>query len=198
MTTVTGTAFVTDRNHRPAQQGEPWTPEFANAYTMAMPVPTQTAPQQRARQPESSPPVPVLHSKIDQGKFWVGAVLAAGAAALTGVVAMIVANGILRIPVVFGGGGSVDLVHLRSYGMVAAAVALLVAGLYDAMIHFAPRPGVFFGWLGGLATMLVALLPFTTTAPLESQIVLGAMNLLVGAVILALVPAAAISARRRG
>ena len=102
----------------------------------------------------------------------------------------------MRVPVVFGN-GTLDLVHISTYGMVAAAVALAVAGLYDAMIHFAPRPGVFFGWLGGLATLLVALMPFTTTAPLQSQLVLGAMNLLVGAVILVLVPAAAVSARRR-
>ena len=65
------------------------------------------------------------------------------------------------------------------------------------MIHFAPRPGVFFGWLGGLATLLAALIPFTTAAPLQSQLILGGMNLLVGAVILVLVPAAAVSARRR-
>lgn len=136
-------------------------------------------------------------SSIDQGRFWVGAVLAAGAAALTGVISMIIANGILGIPIVWGNGGSVDLVHISSYGLLAAAAALVVAGLYDAMIHFAPRPGVFFGWLGGLGTLLAALIPFTTPAPLQSQIVLGGMNVLVGAVILALVPSAAISARRR-
>ena len=138
-----------------------------------------------------------LTSKIDQGRFWVGAVLAAAAAALTGVVAMIVAQGILGIPVLFGGSSSVDLVHISSYGLIAAAAALVVAAVYDAMIHFAPRPGTFFGWLGGLATLLVALLPFTSAAPLQSQLVLGAMNLMVGAVILVLVPAAAVSARRR-
>ena len=137
-----------------------------------------------------------LVSRIDQGRFWVGAVLVAAAAGLAGVISMIVANGILRVPVVFGN-GTLDLVHISTYGMIAAAVALVVAGLYDAMIHFAPRPGVFFGWLGGLATLLAALMPFTTAAPLQSQLVLGGMNLLVGAVILALVPAAAVSARRR-
>ena len=138
-----------------------------------------------------------LTSKIDQGRFWVGAVLAAVAAALTGIVAMIVAQGILGIPVLFGGSSSVDLVHISTYGLIAATAALVVAAVYDAMIHFAPRPGTFFGWLGGLATLLVALLPFTSAAPLQSQLVLGAMNLLVGAVILVLVPAAAVSARRR-
>ena len=138
-----------------------------------------------------------LTSKIDQGRFWVGAVLAAAAAALTGVVAMIVAQGMLGIPVLFGGSSSVDLVHISSYGLIAAAAALVVAAVYDAMIHFAPRPGTFFGWLGGLATLLVALLPFTSAAPLQSQLVLGAMNLMVGAAILVLVPAAAVSARRR-
>lgn len=138
-----------------------------------------------------------MTSKIDQGRFWVGAVLSAAAAALAGVASMIVVQGILRIPVLFGGTGPADLVHISTYGLMAAAAALLVAGLYDAMIHFAPRPGIFFGWLGGLGTLLIALLPFTSAAPLPSQVALSAMNLLVGAVLLVLVPAAAVSARRR-
>lgn len=177
MSTISSTSRLSDRYTAPA-----WS------------APTEVL--QPDRLPAAAPDR-VLKSSIDQGRFWVGAALAAGAAALAGTIAMVVANGILGVPIVWGDGGSTSLVHISSYGLLAAASAIVVAALYDAMIHFAPRPGVFFGWLGGLATVLAALLPFTTPAPLQSQIVLGGMNLVVGALILALIPSAAISARRR-
>jgi hypothetical protein len=64
------------------------------------------------------------------------------------------------------------------------------------MLHVAPRPVAYYSWLTAMVTALAALLPFTTTAGLHSQIAFAAMNLAVGLSIMILVPMAAVNARR--
>ena len=103
---------------------------------------------------------------------------------------MVVAKGVFGVQVLVPGVGSGAL-HIGSYGLVIAALTLVGALLFDGMVHIAPRPALYFRWLFGLLTALAAVLPFTAAADLTSQIVLSGLNLLVGALILALVPLAA-------
>jgi hypothetical protein len=148
--------------------------------------------------PVTSPSTPTSNydAGIDQVRYWVGAAITAVVAALVGVVGLIVAHGIVHVPVMFGSGHALTPVNATLYGLVAAAIALGAAGLFDGMLHVAPRPVAYYSWLIALLTILAALLPFTTTAVIGSQIAVSAMNLGVGLIVMILVPMAAVNARR--
>jgi hypothetical protein len=148
-------------------------------------------PEARAVQSRSS-----YDAGIDQVRFWVGSAITAVVAALVGVVGLIVAHGIIHVPVMFGSGTALSPLNATMYGLAAAGIALGAAGLFDGMLHVAPRPVTYYSWLIALITVLAALLPFTTTATLHSQLVLGAMNAAVGVIIMILVPMAAVNAQR--
>jgi hypothetical protein len=147
------------------------------------PVAIQTAPAA----PASAGP------RIDQVRYWVGAGITAVIAALVSLIALVVAQGIVHVPVVLGD----NSVHAAVYGVSAAGIALLAAALFDGMLQVAPRPLTYYSWLGGIVTVLATLLPFTSTAGLHSQIALALTNFAVGTVITLLVPVAASNARRR-
>jgi hypothetical protein len=151
-------------------------------------------PYASAAAPADAPTGP----RIDQVRYWVGAGITAVIAALASLVALVIAQGIVHVPVVLGSGTSLTNVHAAVYGLVAAAISLLAAALFDAMLHVAPRPLTYYSWLGAIVTVLAALLPFTTTAGLHSQIALAATNFVVGMIITLLVPVAASNARRLG
>jgi Family of unknown function (DUF6069) len=131
---------------------------------------------------------------IDQVRYWVGAGLTALVAALVGIVGLVVAHGIVHVPVLLGSGSSLTPVHSALYGLSVVGLALAAAGLYDGMLHVAPRPVTYYGWIVALVTALATLLPFTTTVGLHSQIAFAVMNLAVGLSIAILVPLAAVNA----
>jgi Family of unknown function (DUF6069) len=131
--------------------------------------------------------------RIDQIRYWVGAGITAVLAALVSLIALVIAQGIVHVPVVLGS----NSVHAAVYGIAAAGIALLAAGLFDAMLQVAPRPLTYYSWLAAIITVLATLLPFTANVGLHSQIALAATNFAVGVVITLLVPVAASNARRR-
>jgi hypothetical protein len=135
-------------------------------------------------------------TRLDPARYWVGGALTAVVAALAGVIGLIVARGILHIPVLLPHSMTVGLA--AAYGLASAGIALVAALLYFGMLHLAPRPGLYYGWVVGLFTVLAVLLPFTAPAMLSAQIAFAAMNLLVGLVILTLVPVSADNARIAG
>jgi hypothetical protein len=59
-----------------------------------------------------------------------------------------------------------------------------------------PRPYAFFGWIMGLGTVLVTVLPFAQDAPVSSQVATAVINLVVGATITSLVRGVATRATR--
>jgi len=181
------TATVPQTNNRPNYDRPMTVPYYGR------PNPTTVAP---------AAPVPAVPTRgaydagIDQVRYWVGAGITAVLAALVGIVGLIIAHGIIHVPVMFGSGTALSPLNATLYGLAAAGVALGAAGLFDGMLHVAPRPALYYCWLIALVTALAALLPFTTTAALSSQIVLAAMNLGVGLITMILVPMAAVNARR--
>jgi hypothetical protein len=138
--------------------------------------------------PATAPISGIRH--IDQGRFWVGAVLTSTVAALGGVLGLVVAQDLLRIPLTQSPFGFRP-VHIASYGLIAGVVAMLAATVYAALLAFAPRPTVYFGALGGMLTALAVLLPFTVPAAIGGQIAVAAINLTIGTLILSLIPVAA-------
>jgi hypothetical protein len=131
--------------------------------------------------------------RLDQVRYWVGAGITAVIAALVSLIALVVAQGIVHVPVVLGN----NSVHAAVYGLSAAGIALVAAALFDGMLQVAPRPLTYYSWLGAIVTVLATLLPFTSSAGLHSQIALALTNFAVGVVITLLVPVAASNARRR-
>ena len=153
----------------------------------AAPMPTSPAPRAAA---------PRL--RLDQMRYWVGAVITAIVAALAGVVGLVITHGIAHVPVLTQDNGLLTPVHAVSYGLLAAGIAFAAAALYNAMLHIAPRPTLYYCWLTGLLTVLATLIPFTMSAAhLSAQVALAGTNLLVGLVIVILVPFAAQSATVR-
>ena len=138
-----------------------------------------------------APVVRINH--IDQGRFWVGAVLTAAVAALGGVIGLVVIRDLLRVPISLA---SIGLPgdNIGSFGLIAGLVALLAAALFNGMVAIAPRPTVYFGALSGLLTALAVLLPFTSSMALSGQAAVAAVNLVVGVLIMVLVPVAASNA----
>jgi hypothetical protein len=152
---------------------------------VAQPVSTGMAPDD-ARESEA---------RSAQVRYGVGAAITAVLAALTGLVGLILAHGILGISVMFGSGSTLTPIGFTEYGFAAAGIALLAAGLFGAMVRIAPKPATYYAWLTGMVTLLAGLLPFTTTAGLHSQIALAVINVAVGLVIAVGIPLAASNAR---
>ncbi len=146
-----------------------------------------------ATQPTTARSAAGSDDRIDQIRYWVGAGITAVLAALVSLIALVIAQGIVHVPVVLGS----NSVHAAVYGIAAAGIALLAAGLFDAMLQVAPRPLTYYSWLAAIITVLATLLPFTANVGLHSQIALAATNFAVGVVITLLVPIAASNARRR-
>lgn len=122
--------------------------------------------------------------------------LTSGVAALAGVIGLVIAQDLLKVPVSLASIG-LDGAHAGTYGLLAALVALLAALAYDGMLAFAPRPAIYYGWLTGLLVALAVLLPFAAPVAIGSQLALGLINLVVGVSIMVLVPVAASNARTR-
>ena len=143
--------------------------------------------------PASTPPVP----KLDAGRLWTGGVATAAVAALVAVVGVLVARGLFDVPVLAptGEGTLGDASTARLAGLAGVA-ALLATGLLHLLLLTTPRPGRFFTWIIGLATVIAAILPFMTDAEPATQLATGAINLAIGIAIGSLLSSVARSAMR--
>ena len=63
-----------------------------------------------------------------------------------------------------------------------AGAALVATALAQLLVASTPRPLVFFGWIVGLATVVVVLYPFSTAAPLPVKAATAAVDLVIGIV----------------
>ena len=125
--------------------------------------------------------------EIDAGRLWAGGLATALVAALVVVVGVFVARAFLNVPILaprrasdFGDSSTF------AYALFAAVSALAATGLLHGLLLGTPRPMEFFSWIVGLATVAAAVAPFLQGAPVESQAVSAAINLVVGIAILSL------------
>ena len=144
--------------------------------------------------PGSARPAP----KLDAGRLWTGGLATAAVAALVAVAGVLIARGLFDVPVLAptGEGTLGDASTARLAGLAALA-ALLATGLLHLLLVSTPRPGRFFGWIIGLATVIAAILPFMTDAELSTQVATAAINLAIGITIGSLLSGVARSAMRR-
>ena len=120
-------------------------------------------------------------------------------AALGAVVGVLIARGLLDVPVLApteeGVLGNANTARLA---LVAAGAALAATGLMHLLLLFIPRPWQFFTWIMSLTTLAAVLLPFSTDAAIATKIATAAIFLAIGVAIGSLVSGVATSAVRLG
>jgi len=133
---------------------------------------------------------------VDGGRLWIGGLLAGLVAAGVAILGLLIARGILDIPVLIEQEGRLVNPTTWWYATVAFLGALVATGLLHVLLRFAPQPYRFFSWIIGLATAIAALLPFTTGAALDSKVATALINLIIGICIGSIVAGVGRSASR--
>jgi hypothetical protein len=135
--------------------------------------------------------------RLDLGRFWAGAAATAVVAALIALVGILICRWTLRIPILApAGAGAWGDAHTGEYVVAAVIIALVAAALLNLLVLGAPRPGLFFGWIMGLATLVAVVYPFSTAAPVAQKVATAAVDLVLGIAIASLLNAVASRAVR--
>jgi hypothetical protein len=136
---------------------------------------------------------------VDAGRLWTGGAATAIVAALVAMVGVLIARGLLDVPVLApteeGTLGDASTFRLAAF---AAAAALLATGLLHLLLLSTPQPRQFFTWIVTLATIAASLTPFLTGADLDVKIATSVIILAVGLAIGSLLSGVSRSAVRTG
>jgi hypothetical protein len=137
--------------------------------------------------------------RVNANRLWTGGVATAVVAALVAVVGVLIARGLLDVPVLApteeGVLGNANTARLA---LVAAGAALAATGLMHLLLLFIPRPWQFFTWIMSLVTLAAVLAPFATDAEIATKVATAAIFLAIGVAIGSLVSGVASSAVRLG
>lgn len=137
--------------------------------------------------------------QVNGNRLWTGGVATAVVAALVAVVGVLIARGLLDVPVLApteeGVLGNANTARLA---LVAAGAALAATGLMHLLLLFIPRPWQFFTWIMSLVTLAALLAPFATDAEIATKVATAAIFLAIGVAIGSLVSGVASSAVRLG
>jgi hypothetical protein len=121
--------------------------------------------------------------KIDVAQLWAGGVATAIVAGLVALVGVLVWRWLFSVPILAPkSDGAYGDVRTTDYVLAAAGAALVATALAQLLLVSTPRPLVFFGWIVGLATVVVVLYPFSTAAPLSEKIATAVVDLVIGIV----------------
>lgn len=119
--------------------------------------------------------------RVDPGRLWSGGVATAVVAGLIALIGVLVSRWLFDIPILAPRrDGAYGDVHTTAMVLAAIAAALLATGLLHLLLLSTPRPTTFFSWIIGLATLLVVIIPFRTSAPLSSKIATAVVDLVIG------------------
>jgi hypothetical protein len=137
--------------------------------------------------------------QVNANRLWTGGVATAVVAALVAVVGVLIARGLLDVPVLApteeGVLGNANTARLA---LVAAGAALAATGLMHLLLLFIPRPWQFYTWIMSLVTLAALLAPFATDAEIATKVATAAIFLAIGVAIGSLVSGVASSAVRLG
>ena len=141
---------------------------------------------------------PRFRPKVDAGQLWAGGVATAIVAGLVALVGVLVCRWLFNVPILaprrdgaYGDVGTTGLV------LAAAAGALVATALVHLLMLSTPRPLTFFTWIIALATVVIVLFPFSTSAPLSEKVATAAVDLVIGFAIGSLINSVAARAIRR-
>ena len=134
----------------------------------------------------ANPPRPRI--AIDAARLWGGGLATAFVAALVAVAGVMICQDVLDISLVRPALllDVADSFRL-DYALTAFLLALVATGLAHGLAVATPRPGVFFGWIMGLATVCGAAAPFAIGDELESQVATACINVALGICVWSLV-----------
>lgn len=137
-------------------------------------------------------------SGINVSRLWAGGLATAVVAGLVIIVGVLLARNVFGFAVLAPeADGHFGNAITGYYAAVAAVAALLATGLLHLLLLAAPSPQSFFSWIGGLATAVATVSPFTQSAALESQITTAAINLVAGVAIVTLLSGVAVGVQQR-
>ena len=123
--------------------------------------------------------------RVDARKLWAGGMATAVVAALVAFVGLLIARGIFQVPVLAPtDAGLVRDATTVGLCSLAALAALVGTGLMHLLLLSTPRPDTFFTAIAGLATLAVALAPFTTSSELSVKIATMLVYLATGVAII--------------
>ena len=135
---------------------------------------------------------------VDARQLWSGGAATAVVAALIALAGILVCRWLFDIPILAprrdGAWGNAST---AGYSLAAAAAALVATAIMHLLLFASPRPRLFFGWIIGLATLIAAVYPFSTTAPMSQKMATAVINLVLGVAIGSLVNGTAARVIRR-
>jgi hypothetical protein len=151
--------------------------------------------------PDNGPPrygPPRSRPVVDARQLWAGGVATAVVAALIALVGVVVCRWLFNIPILSPPeNGAYGDAHTTGLMLGAAVAALAATGIAHLLLASVPRPMAFFSWIVALATLVVVVYPFSTTAPLAGKIATAAVDLVIGIAIGSLINGAGARSVRR-
>jgi len=145
----------------------------------AQPVYAATPVDTTPPQPTAVPARAATRPAIAAGPYWAGVVATAVVAALIGIAGTVIFESIIDVDLVTQDPFGTDST-MGAYVVGGVATALVAGGLLYLLVLSTPKPRAFFGWIMGLGTLVVALLPLTWTDDTTKALCSGLVNLLIG------------------
>jgi hypothetical protein len=120
---------------------------------------------------------------LEVGRYWAGALATMLVAALIGLTADIILEEVLDLEI----HSQVDLLgagsDITAWALVGALFALVAAIVLYLLVLTTPRPSSFFAWVIGLATVVLAALPFADRAELVPAILAAIVWIVIGSAV---------------
>ncbi|MGY6652419.1 DUF6069 family protein [Amycolatopsis sp. TRM77291] len=118
---------------------------------------------------------------VNGARLWAGGAATAVTAALTAIVGILIARGLVKVAVLapsregaWGGASSL------TYSLASAAIALAATALLHLLLLTAPKPRTFFGWIMVLFTAIAVVIPLSLGAALDARLATAIINLAIG------------------
>ncbi|MDI5978154.1 DUF6069 family protein [Amycolatopsis magusensis] len=141
---------------------------------------------------------PPPSTRVDAGRLWAGGLATAAVAALTAVAGIVIARGVLHVPVLAPRGDGIwGDASTAAYALWAGAGALVATALLQVLAMTTPRYGRFFGWLMALSTAIATAVPLGLATGTASRLATCVLNLVLGIAITTTLSAVGRSAIRR-
>jgi hypothetical protein len=135
---------------------------------------------------------------LDAARLWSGGVATGVVAALIAVVGVLLARGVLDVPVLSPEGEGVwGDASTVTYALVAGAVALAATALMQLLSVTTPRFPTFFTWIMVLLTAIAVVVPLSVPVDMSSKLATALVNLVIGIAITSILNGVARSAWRR-
>ncbi|MFC0041639.1 DUF6069 family protein [Actinomadura rayongensis] len=136
-------------------------------------------------------------SGVQAGRLWAGGVATAVVAGFVGAVGVLVARGVLDIPVWLPAGENrVADASALGVALTGAVAALVATAVLHLLMATTPSPRRFFGWIVALATVVAMVWPFTLDMSLPGELAGAVIAGLTGLAIGSLLTSVAVSASR--